>query len=162
MAIVATNHASPQIRWLLLASIGLNLAFVGAAGAVAIRYTSPVPLRPVARLDSSMAGRIDRIASRLPPDDAEIIKSELRADSVSVAVVQADLRLSQDAVRKSLRARPFDPAAMQAAMSENRIARQRADGLLHDVIVAAATKMSEAGRDKLADGPTDKYPPITR
>jgi uncharacterized membrane protein len=161
MAMTATNHDSPRLRWLLLVSIGLNLAFVGAAGAVAIRYTSPVPLRPVARLDNSMAGRIDRIASRLPPDDAEIIKSELRADSVSVAAVQADLRLSQDAVRKSLRAQPFDPEAMQAAMTENRMARQRADGLLHDMIVAAATKMSDAGRNKLADGPPDKYQPVT-
>jgi uncharacterized membrane protein len=145
-----------RLRWLLLGSLALNLAFVGAAGAVAIRYSSPVPLTSVTHIGHGLAGRFDRIAESLPPDDAEILRTEISADANKIAAAQADLQLSQEAVRKSLRAEPFDADAMRNAMAENRNARDNFDVTLHDMVASAAAKMTVVGRDKLADWPPQR------
>ncbi len=158
MSLMPSRDGGVHVRWLLLGSLTLNLFFVGAAGAVAIRYSGPQPLATVARIDHSMAGRLDRIAAILPPDDARILRAQLRDEAIKVAAAQADLRLSEDDVRKSLRAQPFDPQAMRNAMAQNRTAHDNFDQVLHDTIAAAATKMSVVGRTKLADwrGEPDK------
>ena len=145
-----------RLRWLLLGSLALNLFFVGAAGAVAFRYSSPVPLATVSHIDHSLAGRLDRVASSLPPEDADLLRAQLRIEAVKVAAAQADLRLSQETVRNSLRAAPFDADAMRAAMAENRVARQNFDQVLHDTIAAAAAKMSDVGRAELAEWPAER------
>ncbi len=75
---------------------------------------------------------------------------------MKVASAQADLRLSQEDVRKSLRAEPFDADAMRTAMAENRTAHENYDQVLHDMIASAAAKMSVAGRTKLADWPAER------
>jgi uncharacterized membrane protein len=145
-----------RVHWLFLGSLALNLFFVGAAGAVAFRYSSSVPLATVARIDHSLAGRLNRIAASLPSADAQIMLSQLRTDAEQVASAQADLRLSQEDVRKSLRAEPFDADAMRAAMAQNRAAHDNFDQILHDMIAAAAAKMSVVGRTKLADWPAER------
>ncbi len=147
--------AAARVRWLLLGSLALNLFFVGAAGAVAYRYSSPVPLATVARIDHGLASRLNRIAASLPSTDAKIMRSELRAAEEKVAAAQADLRLSQDEVRSSLRAEPFDPEAVRTAMADNRAARDNFDEVLHDMIATAAAKMSVVGRNKLAEWPPE-------
>lgn len=141
-------------RWLLLGSLGLNLFFVGAAGAVALRYSSEVPLSAVARIDHSASERLNRLAGTLPSTDAQLMRAQLRVDAQRVAAAQADLRLSQDKYRNSLRAEPFDRDAMLAAMTDVQTARENFDVALHDVIASAAPKMSIVGRNKLADWPT--------
>ena len=119
MSILPGSEGGSRLRWLLLGSLALNLFFAGAAGAVAFRYSSPVPLTTIAHIDHSVAKRLDRIAESLPSADAELLRTQLRGDAEKVASAQADLRLSQDDVRKSLRAEPFDADAMRQAMTEN-------------------------------------------
>jgi uncharacterized membrane protein len=159
MSILPETEGSARLRWLLPVSLALNLFFMGAAGAVAFRYSSPVPLTTVARIDHSLAGRLNRIAASLPPADADVMRTQLRGDAEKVAAAQADLRLSQDDVRKSLRAEPFDADAMRAAMAENRTARENFDLVLHDMVAAAAARMSVVGRAKLADWPAGRESP---
>jgi uncharacterized membrane protein len=156
MSVLPGTEGGAHVRWLLLGSLALNLFFVGAAGAVAFRYSSPVPLRTVAHIDHNLATRFDRIAASLPPADGDIMRAQLRSDAEKVAAAQADLRLSQDDVRKSLRAQPFDADAMRAAMAENRTAHESFDQVIHDMIAAAAAKMSVVGRTKLADWPAER------
>jgi uncharacterized membrane protein len=156
MSILPGSEGGNHVRWLLLGSVALNLFFVGAAGAVAFRYSGPVPLTNIARIDHSLASRLDRIAASLPLPDAEVMRAQLRAEAEKVATAQADLRLSQEAVRKSLRAQPFDPEAMRAAMADNRTARENFDQVLHDMVASAAANMSVVGRNKLADWPAER------
>jgi uncharacterized membrane protein len=151
MSITPSIQGGSHWRLLLLGSLALNLFFVGAAGAVAIRYSGPAPLATVARIDHSLAGRIDHIADKLPPGDGNLLRAELRGEAIKVAAAQADLRLAQDDVRKSLRAQPFDADALRAAMAESRTAHDNVDRVVHDMIAAAAPKMSVVGRVKLAD-----------
>jgi uncharacterized membrane protein len=155
MSILPSTEGGARLRWLLLGSLALNLFFVGAAGAVAIRYTGPVPLATVARIDHSMAGRLDRIAAKLPPSDAELLRAQLRSEAIKVAAAQADLRLAQEDVRKSLRAQPFDAEAMRTALAESHTAHDNFDQVLHDTIAAAAARMSLVGRTELADWRTE-------
>jgi len=156
MSTLPSTEGGAHWRWLLLGSLGLNLFFVGAAGAVAIRYSSPVPLATVTRIDHSLAGRLDRIAAKLPPADAAVLRAQLRDKEVNVAVAETDLRLAQEDVRKSLRAQPFDANAMRAAMAASRVAHDNFDQVLHDTIATAAAKMSVVGRTTLADWRTER------
>jgi len=156
MSILPSTEGGARVRWLLLGSLALNLFFMGAAGAVALRYTSSVPLATVARIDHNVASRLDRIAMSLPPADSDVMRAQLRHDAERVAAAQADLRLSQEAVRKSLRAERFDPEATRLAMADNRTARDSFDQVLHDTIAAAAAKMSVVGRNKLAEWPSER------
>lgn len=151
MSIIPRIEGGSQWRWWLLVSLALNLFFVGAAGAVAIRYSGPVPLATVARIDHSLAGRVDRIAAKLPAPDAELLRAQLRSEAVKIAAAQADLRLAEEDVRNSLRAQPFDAVAMRTAMTESRNAHDNVDSMIHDLIATTAPKMSVVGRLKLAD-----------
>jgi uncharacterized membrane protein len=140
-----------RARWLLLASLALNICFVGAASAVAFRYTGEVPLSAIEQLDHSAPDRLDRLASALPSTDAQVMRSEIRADEERVVAAQADLRLSQEEARNRLRAEPFDIDAMRTAMQEVQVARENYHLVLHEVIEAAVPKMSVVGRTKLAN-----------
>ena len=154
MSVFPRIEGGGRMHWLLLGSLVLNLLFVGAAGAVAYRYTSPVPLKTVTRVD--LMGRLSRMADTLPPDDAKVMHAQLRADEEKIAAAQADVRLSQDDVRRSLRAEPFDAEAMRRAMAANHGAHERFDQLVHDMLASAASRMSVIGRNKLADWPAQR------
>ncbi|HEX4411967.1 MAG TPA: periplasmic heavy metal sensor [Xanthobacteraceae bacterium] len=145
-----------RMRSLLLGSLVLNLLFVGVTGAVALRYSNPVPLATVARIDRNVASRLDRIAASLPPDDAKIMREQLRRDASKVAAAQADMRLAQDDVRNSLRSEPFNADAMRSAMATSRAAHDSFDLVLQNTIGAAAARMSVVGRSKLADWRGDR------
>ena len=162
MSIIPSIEGGSHWRWWLLGSLALNLFFVGATGAVAIRYSGPVPLATVARIDHSLAGRVDRMAAKLPPPDAQVLRAQLRSEAVKVAAAQADLRLAQEDVRKSLRAQPFDADAMRAAMTESQAAHDNVDRVIHDMISATAPKMSVVGRLKLADWRVEQSAVVAR
>ena len=156
MSVFPRIEGGARVHWLLLSSLALNLFFVGAAGAVAYRYSSPVPLMTVSRIEHNLIGRLDRVADSLPSADADVMRAQLRADEVKIAAAQADLRLSQDDVRRSLRAEPFDAEAMRNAMTDNHAAHERFDQVIHDMLASAASKMSVVGRNKLADWPAQR------
>jgi uncharacterized membrane protein len=156
MSVFPQIEGGGRVHWLLLGSLALNLFFVGAAGAVAYRYTSPVPLQTVTRIDHSLVERLNRVADSLPATDADMMHAQLRADEVKIAAAQADVRLSQDDVRKSLRAEPFDVDAMRQAMAVNHAAHEHFDQVVHDMLASAASRMSVVGRNKLADWPAQR------
>jgi uncharacterized membrane protein len=139
-------------RRLLLASLALNLFFVGIAGALIVRSHAAAPA-PSAPVDRSVAARIERLAATLPAADAEVLREEYRARSGAVEPVRDAFRRAQDSAREFLRAEPFDVGALRAAMAQTRAARQALDQALQDVIASAAAQMSPAGRRKLADWP---------
>jgi uncharacterized membrane protein len=158
MSVSPQVSRSGTMRWLLPVSLTLNLVFAGAAGASFLRHSAAVPLEPVTHMTRGAEQRLDRIATSLPASDAQIMRSAIRADAAKVVAAQASLRLSQEDVRNSLRAEPFDPAAVRAAMAETSAARDNFDQILHEVIASAAAKMSPVGRSKLADWPPPRPP----
>jgi hypothetical protein len=145
--------------YLLAASLTLNLAFAGVAGAMALRHAhkAPAPLKPVAGMEHSVEFHLDRIAASLPPSDGQILHEEVNAEAVKLAAAQAEIRLSKAAVRDSLRAEPFDPRAVRTAMAETSMARDHFFRVLHDAFAIATARMSAAGRQRLADWPASRH-----
>jgi uncharacterized membrane protein len=149
-AVAGEDRAS---RWILLASLALNLFLVGAGGAVVARHYLADPATKAAPLDRSVAARVERLAATLPAPDAEKLRAEYRANAATVDAARETYYRTQDEVRRTLRAEPFEPEAMRAAMVRTRATRQAFDQLLQEVIASAAVKMSAAGRDQLANWP---------
>ena len=143
-------QGSAYARWLLPVSLALNVCFVGAASAVAYRYTGEVPLSVVELINYGARDRLDRVAAALPPSDAQVMRAEIHADEEPVAAAQADLRLTQEEARDTLRAEPFNADALRSAMQRVQVARDHYHVVLQQVLEAAAPKMSMVGRNKLA------------
>ncbi len=158
MSVSPQVPGSGTMRWLLPVSLTLNLVFAGAAGASFLRHSAVVPLEPVSHMTHNAESRLDRIATTLPEPDAQIMRSFIRAEAAKVVAAQASLRLSQEDLRTSLRAEPFNPSAVRAAMAENSAARDNFDQVLQNVIASAAAKMSPVGRSRLADWPPTRPP----
>lgn len=148
-----SNAKSSSIRYMLLGSLTLNLIFAAGAGGMALQHASAVPLQPVVGIKHGIDERFHRMAASLPADDAKIMRERVRADAVKLAAAETQVRLSEVAVRDTLRAQPFDPAAVRTAMAETSAARDQFYQLVHEVVASATAKMSPAGRETLADWP---------
>jgi hypothetical protein len=158
MVLRAAEKPSRARLYLLAASLTLNLAFAGLAGAMALHaHKAAAPLKPVAGMQHGIQFHLDRIAASLPPSDAQILHEEVNAEAVKLAAAQAEIRLSKEAVRDSLRADPFDPQAVRVAMAETSTARDRFIRLMHDAFAVATARMSAAGRQRLADWPANRH-----
>lgn len=154
MSLCAYIRLAGRARYLLLGSLALNLVFVGAAGAMALQRAYAVPLQPVLGLrQRGVEHHFDRLLARLPAHDAAIMRAMLHADAVKLASAEAQVRLSQVAVRDSLRAQPFDPAAVRTAMAETSLAHDHLVQLVHNALATATAEMSPAGRQTIADWP---------
>jgi uncharacterized membrane protein len=134
-------------RWLLLGSLALNLFFVGVALAVAIR----APASP--SWDRNVFVRVERIAATLPPADADLLRGQINANRETIEDTQTIYHTAQDVIRATLRQEPFDIAAMHAAMTKTRAARQNFDQVIQGVFAGAAAQMSPTGRQALANWP---------
>jgi hypothetical protein len=152
MSIWTNALSGTRARYLLLGSLTLNLVFAGAAGAVALQHATKLPpLQPVVGMNRGVEHRFDRIAAALPANDANIIRAEFHTQAIRLATAETQVRLSEQGVRDSLRAQPFDPAAVRTAMAETSQARDRFLELVHETVASATAKMSPAGREALAD-----------
>jgi uncharacterized membrane protein len=135
-----------SLRWLSLGSLALNLFFVGVAVAIAVR--APV----VSSWDSDIIVRIERLATRLPPADAALLRGRFENDRDAIEKAQSTYVAAQDEIRETLRQTPFDIEAMGVAMVKTRAARQNFEGVIQGVFAGAAQQMSPVGRHALADG----------
>ncbi len=140
--------AGPQ-RLLLVASLALNLFFVGAAVSIAIQQ-SRVPVAD-APLDRSPAARIDRLAATLPGPDAKLVYAQFQAAEPAIEAGRLASRAAQEKVRRILKTEPFDIGAADDALSSLRDARRAVWLTLHAALVRAAADMSPEGRARLAD-----------
>jgi uncharacterized membrane protein len=141
----SSRTSSSPSRWLLLVSLALNLFFVGIAGSMAMRQWLEKPI------DRSDAARFERIAATLPSGDADHLRAQFAAQRTSIEAGRQAIGQKQDGIRAALRAEPFDAEALKAAMAESRAARESFYQMLQGVFSTAASQMSPAGRNKLAD-----------
>ncbi|HZD90270.1 MAG TPA: periplasmic heavy metal sensor [Pseudolabrys sp.] len=150
MTVATATFTAPRSgsRWLLLGSLALNLFFIGIAAAMFIRGPEPAP-----RWDPNVFVRVERLATTLPPADAQILRSAMDANHAAIAKSQDAFHNARDDIRGTLRQQPFQVDAMRAAMAKTRAARQAYDQVIGAVFANAAAKMSAAGRIALADWP---------
>ena len=144
--------ASP--RWLLFASLALNLFFVGIAAAMLIR--SPAPP------DRSVSARIERLAVTLPASDAGKLRGKFEANRAAVENARAVYDNARETIGAALRRDPFDAEALREAMTKARATRQFFDMVLQSVVASAAAEMSLEGRQKLGEWPPGSRAPNSR
>lgn len=154
MTIAMTSAPPTSPRWLLPVSLALNLFFIGIAGAMLLR---PYVAAPSVN-DRSDAARTERIAATLPHADADKLRQAFSDRRAEIDAARGRYRQAQDKVRDALRAEPFRADVMQAATNDTRAARQNFDQTLHGMFIAAASTMTPAGRNKLADWPPGPRP----
>jgi uncharacterized membrane protein len=135
-------------RWLLLGSLALNLFFIGVAIAMTVR--GPEPAR---NWDPDVMVRAERIADSLPASDAALLRAQIGTNRAAIEAAQAKYRSSQDNVRATLRAVPFNEDAMRSATASTRASRLAFDETIQGVFNGAAAQMSQNGRQALADWP---------
>ena len=142
----APARAGRWSRWILFASLALNLFLVGAWAALAWRHYAwqrHGPWNP--------ATRIERLAAALPPGDADRLRGEFRVHQRNIEAATTSYRQAQRHTREVLRTEPFNAEALRAAMADARTARGKLDEALQDVIATAGAAMTPEGRRSLAD-----------
>jgi uncharacterized membrane protein len=148
---VTLRGSEGSSRWLLLASLALNLFFIGVGGALLLQGFGSDTFASRAAYDRSVAGRIERIAAVLPPADADRLRKAYKERQSEIDGARAAYRDKQEAVRAALRAQPFNLETLKTAMAEMRAARQAFDLSIHGFFAQQASEMSEAGRQALAN-----------
>jgi uncharacterized membrane protein len=142
-------------RWLLIGSLALNLFFIGTIVSLAARsYVAPQPV--ATERPRTAAARIERLAAPLPAADAEKLRAAFRARAGAAEGARDALNKAYERAQASLRADPFEPAALRAALAEARAARPAYDQIMQDILLTGATAMSSEGRQKLADWPASR------
>jgi uncharacterized membrane protein len=141
----AASSPSPWSRRILLASLALNLFFVGAWAALTWRHYAQQrgPWTPEMR--------IERLAASLPSADGEQLRAQFRAHAQGIEAATSAFRQAQIRMRAALRAEPFNAEALRAGMADARAARVKLDEAFQDVIATASAAMTPEGRRTLAD-----------
>jgi uncharacterized membrane protein len=140
-------------RWLLIASLALNLFFIGSVSALALRHVMARPQAAETERPRTAAARIERLAAPLPAADAEKLRAAFRARAGEAESAREALNRAYERLQAALRAQPFDPAQLRAAMADARAARPPYEVVMQDIFAAGAAGMSPEGRIKLADWP---------
>jgi uncharacterized membrane protein len=148
-------------RWLLVGSLALNLFFVGTLGALAVRHYVMAAPQAATERPRTAAARIERLAAPLPAADAEKLRAAFRAREAVAEGARDTLNRAFERMQGVLRAQPFDPAQLRAALADVRAARLPYEQVMQEIYLAAATAMSPEGRARLTDWPPSR-PASTR
>lgn len=140
---------TPGRRWslvALVASLGFNLflagMILGRVGGGPFFNGHPPPPSP--------DGFIERIADRLPPADAEIVRKAMSTHRESMDQDMERRRRFGDRVRQALMAEPFDADALGTVIAEEDAAEQESRLRFTKSLVGIARALSPEGRRQLA------------
>ena len=156
MTMTAVAIQDRSARWLLIASLALNLFFIGTVGALALRHYVLAAQPAATERPRTAAARIERLAAPLPPADAEKLRATFRARASEAEDARAALNRAFERIQAALRNEPFDPAQLRAALAEVRATRPAYELVMQEIYLAAAGAMSPEGRARLADWPTPR------
>ena len=149
-------------RWLLIGSLALNLFFIGTIVSLAARHYV-MPAQPAAtERPRTASARIERLATPLPAADAEKLRAAFRARETAAESARDALNKAYERAQGALRAQPFDPAVVRAALADVRTARPAYDQIMQEILLTGASAMSPEGRNKLADWPPSRPATTTR
>ena len=135
-------------RGILLWSLALNLFLICGIGA----YVAGSAFHHAGSFGKGgPAHQFERLASRLPAADASILRTEFDKKAKEIEDEHQAAHSTRDAVRQVLSAEPYNAEATRQALAQAWAAHVRLNQVLQEVIEAAAEKMTQAGRAKLAD-----------
>ena len=129
------------LRWLLPASIALNVFFltIFCLHEWGHRHHPPRP-----------GQMVDEMAQGLSSADETILREAFSTRTPLIDKAFASMRRVPEHVHMALGAQEFDADALQRAFAENRVAHQTIEDALSAAITEAAKGMSLEGRRRLA------------
>ena len=140
----ATPPGRPRLKWALVASLGLNLVFVGLFAAAVFRGPPPPP----------MPG-LWHYARALPEPYRRDLGRALRESRRDWIGPRDALRAQQAAMAAALTAEPFDPDRRRAGPGERDEAHRRLSRpAAREILVAEIARMSPADRAAYAEALT--------
>jgi hypothetical protein len=142
--VTASRLVGRGLLWGLFASVALNVLLGTWLATSAARWHLAAPPR-------EPGARIEHLAATLPEPDAARLRGAVEADAAAIAAARTAYREADAAMRTTLHAAPYDPAAFAAATSALRERRQELQRLLQGAVGRAAAEMTPEGRAKLAD-----------
>ena len=133
-------------RWLLLASLCCNVVL---ATYVSVQWLRPgwnpagagVPLR-----------MIERVAERLPKDDAETLWRIYRGKEAEIAPLQAEYTRALLKTMQLVAQPELDPAALRLAVKDARDKRLKIGDAVIETFVGMLERISPKGRRQLVGG----------
>src|SRR5206468_9127724 len=137
-------------------SRALNVCLSGTVLSRAAR-PSVMPWQPATtERPRTAAARVERLAAPLPAADGENLRAAFRARESAAEGARDALNKAYERAQGALRAEPFDPGSLRAALADARAARPAYDQIMQDILLIGATAMSPEGRNKLADWPASR------
>jgi Predicted integral membrane protein len=139
-------------RWVLPASLLLNVFCAGVIVALALPMLSGPPHRPPhgphePRDPLAMA---EHMAETLPAADAAILRAAFAHHTDALRAAHRQMDSFPDRVRDALDAEPFRIDALAAVFADGRAARVAMEEAISGAILDAAATMSPEGRHRLA------------
>ena len=131
-------------RYLLLGSLCLNVALAGYIGAQLWFFSD---VRP--RMLAQPGQMVERIASRLPPADGDLVRKAYAERSGELAAARAEFRISVVRLLATMARPDMTPEALRAAIDDARAKRARQNELLTGFFIEAVGKMSPEGRREM-------------
>lgn len=126
----------------LLVSLAINL--MAAGWFVGQRAASPQHME---------RGMLRHMARTLPEELRAPLRAEIKARRRPLFEAFRDVRQARQAVRTALAQQPFDRAALEAALSEQRQGTARLQQLMHEAMVETAVTISPEQRQRWSQTP---------
>ena len=148
--------AAPRRRrwvgWALAVSVCLNLALIGAAGGALLRHGPPgPPPGPPPGGGAVDPWTLRKVIRMLPEEERDAVRGLLRDRRPEFEALGPQRRAARQAAAAALEARPFDPAALEAALDASRAAERAGRDVIDRVFVEFATRLSDDMRATLAE-----------
>jgi uncharacterized membrane protein len=138
-----TGRSGRLTRALLLGSVCLNLVL---GGYIAVQLVA-AETRPVAAMLTPRL--LDRVASQLPPQDADILRQVFRRRALEVRTARAELDKAIAEALEQLGQPELDVAKLRAAVENAREKRNRQGDILLEGFFEALERISPEGRKAL-------------
>ncbi|WP_024338517.1 periplasmic heavy metal sensor [Bradyrhizobium japonicum] len=133
-------------RALMLLSLCVNVILFTY---VSVQWLLPGGFRPGAGVPIRM---IERVAERLPAEDAEILWSIYRGKEAELLPLQSEYRLALIKAMKTAAQTNLDKAELEAAVKEARDKRVKIGDLVVATFVEMLERISPKGRRQLVGG----------
>jgi len=137
---------SPRLRWLLIASLALNLVLVTAVSTWAVVHRLHAGSGPMA---SSGMPSLRALQRHLGEDERQRLRAALEQHRGDFREQARQARRARADVERALLAEPFDRAALEDAMLRSREHGSGLAGHAHQAIADLADSMDREGRQRL-------------
>jgi uncharacterized membrane protein len=134
-----------RLRFFLILSVAVNVLLVAFTGTQLLRRPDHPPRPP------TPDEMIERLACCMNKDDLAIMRRSFESDFPRFEGMRAEMDLRRRAIDEALRAEPFNPVRLAAAMSGIEASQRAMEQMMQENFIATAAALSPEGRKALSE-----------